>query len=220
MAYPQKAIQQKHPLQTGLFVLFWMLCVLSGIAPYSRVVWFFHALVPITIMLLLYAFRKKYIPSIPTSLLLFTQCALLLAGAFFSFHRIPFLRVTLSTGVDRSLVDWLTHFVDGLVYACIFSDLAHQRYGKLSVWLSGAKGRTHRLIIGFCFGSALIWEMTEWIALIISGNLFVMTGGIAMDTVVDVGLTLLGGMAALPFVQKRNTASGQNGSRNPPSACL
>ena len=212
MAYPDKAIQQKHPLQTGLFVLFWMLCVLSGIAPHSRVVWFFHALVPITITLLLFAFRKKYIPSIPTALLLFTQCVLLLAGAFFSFHRIPFLRVTLSTGEARSLVDWLTHFVDGLVYAGIFSDLANQRDGKFSAWLSGAKGRTHALIIGFCFASALLWEITEWIALLISGNLFVMTGGIAMDTVVDVGLTLLGGMAALPFVRQRGAAVGQNRS--------
>lgn len=207
----------RHPFskpnapQRVLFGLFWALFLWSGIEPFRYTVWLFQMLVPLSLALLLFACRKRYIPSVPTSLLLFIQGSWLLMGAHFSFHRIPWLRVALPSGMERSLSDWLVHFIDGLVYAAVIYDLSAIRTNRVSRWLAQDRRRTPAAAFAVCFILAVGWEIIEWIAYIASRNLFNKNGGVALDTWIDIGLTLLGGMLAIPVLHlRRKTEAPQS----------
>lgn len=203
--------------QKILYALFWISFGLSGLQPLDRTVWFFNGLIPFGIAALLFLFRKRYFPSLPTALLLFLQGILLLLGAHYSFHQIPLLRITLSTGITRSVVDWVVHFVDGLVYAAVLADLRHLS-GRTGLWLNrgsqlnsspqpmGANRHFTITVLLLCFALSLLWEITEWMALLASGNRFLKNGGIMADTLIDVGLTLLGSLAALMVITRRRRA--------------
>lgn len=195
-----------------LFGLFWILYVLSGIQPRDRYVWFFNGLVPVCFALLLFAFRKRYIPSLPTTWLLFLQGLLLLLGARFGFQNIPLLRVTLADGSVRSLMDWVTHFVDGLAFTAVLTELhGHNRRfrdgGRFFHWTRQKKGRFGIMVALFCFGVALLWEIMEWVVRILSLDHFMVNGGIRLDPLMDVGLTVLGCLAVLASSARRDHAS-------------
>lgn len=226
MQTPSLSASGQRCPQKILYALFWISFGLSGLQPLDRTVWFFNGLIPFGIAALLFLFRKRYFPSLPTALLLFLQGILLLLGAHYSFHQIPLLRITLSTGVTRSVVDWVVHFVDGLVYAAVLADLRHLP-GWTGLWLNrgnqentdsqlnrgnqlynspqpmGANRHFTITVLLLCFALSLLWEITEWMALLASGNRFLKNGGVMADTLIDVVLTLLGSLVALMVITRR-----------------
>lgn len=182
--------------QKILYTLFWVFFVLSGIQPFGFAIWFFQGLVPAGMAILLFLVRRHYFPSLPTALLLFVQGLMLLLGAHYSFHRIPLLRVTFPDGLNRSVMDWVVHFVDGLVYAAILKEL-RLIPGRLSNWLTRTKQHFPATVLLLCTSLALSWELVEWLALVASGDIFHIYGGIMADTFIDITLTVLGGLVFL-----------------------
>lgn len=189
------------PFHKVLFLFFFAALCLSGIHPTDRFVWVSQSAAPILGAALLYAIRRRYLPSRPTACLLLLQGLLLLTGAHYGFHAIPFFRFRMSDGSLRACVDWLTHFVDGLVYARITIELRAGRpkhaapirpWDKLT-----AHGKTAALALCVSLALATLWELVEWLARLATHDRFVMTGGYSADTLMDMLLTVMGTLTAV-----------------------
>ena len=109
--------------RSSLFFLFWLAFVLSGIRPFDPIIWIWMSLPPVLAVMILFGFRQRFLPSKATAAAIFLQCLLLLAGAHFSFHAIPFFRITLPNGLERGYLDWIVHGLDGIVYVLLARDL-------------------------------------------------------------------------------------------------
>lgn len=192
----------RHITQKALFGLFWVFYAISGIQPEDRIVWLFQGLVPLSLAVLLFMMRKRYSPSLLTTWLLFVQCVLLLLGAHYSYHLIPFMRVTLADGTSRSLADWVVHFVDGMVIATVMADL-RDNTGISHQCLQLYKRSFSAIVLLSCLSVSILWEIIEWMALKISHNHFFLDGGIAWDTWIDVGMALSGSLLFLFVFSRR-----------------
>ena len=186
-------------LRTSLFFLFWFAFGLSGIRPGSLVVWIFQSLTPVCGALILFAVRKRFLPSIPASCVLFIQGLLLLTGAHFSYEKIPFFRLTLPDGTERGYVDWFVHFIDGFVFVLLVRDVLSVSSVIRANWLFRG------MAVLVSLGLAALWELTEWVARTISGDLFNMMDGFGADSYVDMAMTLAGSLLLIPWLKPRNS---------------
>jgi len=184
--------------RTYLFLFFWLAFVLSGIWPENFVVWIFQSLAPVCGALILFAVRRRFLPSIPTSCALFIQGLLLLAGAHYSYEKIPFFRLTLPDGTERGYVDWFVHFIDGFVFVLLMRDMLSVSSVIRSNWLFRG------MAVLVSLGLAALWELTEWAARIVSGDYFSMMDGFGADTYVDMAMTLAGSILLIPWLKPRN----------------
>lgn len=203
------------PFHVALFLSFWGAFCISGIHPVNRFVWVAQCVAPLLGATLLFAFRHRYLPSRSTAGFLLLQGILLLTGAHYGFHAIPFFRFRMPDGSLRACVDWLTHFVDGVVYARLTAelyldwrsrarmrDVAAPRHantrsegGRMAVWALGAS-----------LALACLWELIEEIAHVATNDGFVKDGGFSADTQVDILLTILGSLAAVAAGMTRHAA--------------
>ncbi len=182
-------------LRTSLFILFWLAFCLSGAHPSNRIVWFFQSLTPVCGVLILFAVRRRFLPSVPTSCILFIQGLLLLTGAHFSYEKIPFFRLTLPDGTERGFVDWFVHFIDGFVFVLLIRDVFSVSSVIRSKWLF----RWTAVLMSL--GLAALWELTEWVAGMVSGDFFAMMDGLAVDSYVDMAMTLAGSLVLMPWLK-------------------
>ncbi len=191
-----------------LFVLFWIAFIVSGINPSMRVVWFFQIISPVLLMSLLFSQRKKFLPSIITSFVIWIQCLLLLVGAHYRYHLIPVFRLQLPDGTTRGYVDWIVHFIDGFVFSLIARDI-------LSQFSYFTSKKLFRIVIVLAsLGLAALWEITEWIALVISKDAFSMYDNFSADSYVDMGLSLLGSLLIIYWIKPVKLHSNGNVTRS------
>ena len=182
--------------RSSLFFLFWLAFVLSGIRPFDPIIWIWMSLPPVLAVMILFGFRQRFLPSKATAAAIFLQCLLLLAGAHFSFHAIPFFRITLPNGLERGYLDWIVHGLDGIVYVLLARDLFRK-------FIPVTPNPLFRIIAVLCaLGIAALWELTEWAAGSASGDFFRMKDGLDIDSYVDMALTLAGGAACDPLAQR------------------
>ncbi len=178
----------------SLFFLFWLAFVLSGIHPFEPIFWIWMSLPPVLAVMLLFGFRQRFLPSKTTAAVIFLQCLLLLAGAHFSFHAIPFFRITLPNGLERGVLDWIVHGLDGIVYVLLARDLFRK-------FIPVTPNPLFRILaVLSALGIAALWELAEWAAGSASGDLFRMKDGLDIDSYVDTALTLAGALLAIPWL--------------------
>jgi putative membrane protein len=182
-------------LRTALFLLFWLAFCLSGIRPSSRIIWIFQSLTPVAGCLILFVVRRRFLPSVPTSCILFVQGLLLLTGAHFSYERIAYFRLTLPDGTERGYVDWFVHIIDGMVFVLLFRDIMSISSIIRANWLFRGTAVLTSL------GLAALWELTEWVVGAISGDLFFMLDGLSADSYVDMAMTLAGSLLLVPWLK-------------------
>ncbi len=190
------------PFRVALLLLFFIAMAVSGIRPADRFVWLSWCLAPVLGMTVLLVSRRRFRPSRVASCLLLLQGLLLLTGAHYGFHAIPFFRFRMPDGTMRACMDWLTHLVDGLAYARITLEacatLRHAgRANRTEQAACRSRGGPARLALCISFALAALWELIEWVASIATQDRFRLTGGFAADTLVDMGLTLLGAMVLI-----------------------
>lgn len=188
------------PFRSAALLLFLLALAASGIRPADRFVWLSQCMAPLLGLMLLLAFRRRYLPSRTGTCLLLLQGLLLLTGAHYGFQNIPFFRFRMSDGSMRACVDWLTHFVDGLVYARITYELyaavrTPTRNGRIQPTAIRTHGMPGLLAVCASLALAALWELTEWIACIATQDRYHLDGGYAADTQMDMLLTLLGALA-------------------------
>jgi uncharacterized membrane protein YeaQ/YmgE (transglycosylase-associated protein family) len=111
----------------------------------------------------------------------------------FHRHRLSAARRGL---VESSPVQWLGHFMQGLVPALI----ARELFVRLRVVDSA--GWRFSIIVLICMGISALYELREWTTALIAGaaaNAFLGTQGDPWDTQQDMLMALLGALCALVF---------------------
>lgn len=191
-------------LRTVLFLLFWLALAGSGIQPSNRIAWFFQCVTPAAAALILFTVRKRFLPSVPASCALFVQGLLLLVGAHFLYHRIPIFRLTLPDGTERGYVDWIVHFIDGIVFVLLVRDVLAVSSILRANWLFRG------MAVLISLGLAALWELTEWTAGLVSGDLFCMMDGFNADTYVDMAMTFAGSLLLVPWLKMNSPVSGES----------
>jgi putative membrane protein len=174
--------------------VFFFVLALSAIRPVSFFVWFFHALLPIGLFVILACFWRRLAVRNVTRGLVLLQLVLMLIGAHYSFKDSPFLRVTWPGLPERSVLDWVAHFFVAFPIAFVALDVVAGAGVRLNRW------SRCMYVLGCCLTPALVWELVEMLASMVTADSFDMTGGCKWDTHIDLGLTLLGGLlcCALP----------------------
>ncbi len=218
-------------LVTVMIVGFFSVLLHTALHTQNRFVWFFHSLIPVLALLLLLLLHKRFRPSLSTCLTLFFWSMLMLWGAQWEFQNIPAFQIQLADGTMRSTVDWITHFVDGVLYALLTWDILCQRSKapegnslpfsrkERRVWpifsgihsagyfIPSTSKTSFRMIVWSSLISSLVlalaWEGIEVLAALSTGDRFLMRGGVLFDTAMDITMTIAGTALMLPLLAKR-----------------
>jgi putative membrane protein len=132
--------------------------------------------------------------------LILVHCVILMVGGHYTYAEVPlgdWLRDL--TGGTRNNYDKLGHFAQGFVPAII----ARELFIRLDVFNS-VRWRDF-LIVSFCLGFSAFYELIEWWVALLSDEAaesFLGTQGYVWDTQSDMGLALLGAIAALVLLSR------------------
>ena len=187
-----------------LFALLAPVAAWSWIAPHDRFTWWMEAAPAVLGAVLILVFQKLFPLSTLLLVLLGLHCVVLLAGAHYTYARVPlFDWIRDATGGTRNNYDKLGHFMQGFVPAI----LAREFLLRTSPLRDGGGGRPSRwlpfLVASVCLAFSAFYELVEWLTAVTQGAAaddFLGTQGDVWDTQTDMAFALVGATAALFFL--------------------
>ena len=181
-------------------VIFTGVLVWSGIAPKDFVTWCLEVFPAVLGAAILWFTRERFPLTTLLYGLILVHCVILMVGGHYTYAEVPlgdWLRDL--TGGTRNNYDKLGHFAQGFVPAII----ARELFIRLDVFNS-VRWRDF-LIVSFCLGFSAFYELIEWWVALLSDEAaesFLGTQGYVWDTQSDMGLALLGAIAALVLLSR------------------
>ncbi len=175
--------------------LFTAVLVWSGVAPKDRFTWFLEVIPALVGVLVLITTYPSFRLSTMLYWLILLHCIVLMVGGHYTYAEVP-LFDTLKEwlGSERNNYDKVGHFVQGFVPAMIAREILIRRA------VVRGRGWLHFLVICFCLALSAFYELIEWWVALATGEgaeAFLGTQGYVWDTQSDMGLALLGAIAAI-----------------------
>jgi putative membrane protein len=178
-----------------LIVLIW-----SGIAPADGTTWGLEVFPAIIGGLVMWFTRNRFPLTPLVYVLILVHCIILMVGGHYTYAEVPLGEwVRAAFDGTRNNYDKLGHLAQGFVPAMIARELVV----RLQVFNS-ARWRNF-FIVSFCLGLSAFYELIEWWVALLSAeaaDAFLGTQGYVWDTQSDMGMALLGAIAALVLLGK------------------
>lgn len=182
--------------------------LLSGVSPYDPMTWVLEVFPILLGVPILIATGPRF-PLTPLLYrLLFLHALILMLGAHYTYARVPlgFWMQDL-LGLARNHYDRIGHLAQGFIPAILVREVLLRRSPLVpGRWL-------FFLVVCVCLAFSACYELIEWQAAVIAGeraDAFLGTQGDVWDTQWDMGLALLGALAAqvlLARAQERQLAT-------------
>jgi putative membrane protein len=191
-----------HPLLLPLLAALSLALLVSGWQPYERLTWFLEVAPVLVLMPLLWATRQRFRLTTLLYAWVAVHALVLMVGGAYTYARVPAgFWVQDWLALSRNPYDKLGHFMQGFVPALaareVLLRLSPLRPGKLLAFLVLA-------VVMFVSSS---YELIEWGAAVALGqgaDEFLGTQGDPWDTQSDMGMALLGGVAALALLARQH----------------
>jgi putative membrane protein len=171
-------------------VLLW-----SGIHPKDQFTWFLEVVPAIFGGFLLAVTYNSFRLTTLLYVLILIHCIILMVGGHYTYAEVPLFEELKSIfGSDRNNYDKLGHFAQGFVPAIIAREILIRKK------VVNGKGWLNFFIICFCLAFSAFYELIEWWVAVATGEgaeAFLGTQGYVWDTQSDMGLALLGAVAAI-----------------------
>jgi putative membrane protein len=178
-----------------MVVLVW-----SGIAPKDFMTWCLEVFPAVLGAIVLWFTRERFPLTTMVYVLILIHCVILMIGGHYTYAEVPIGDWWRDlNGGTRNDYDKLGHLAQGFIPAMIARELVI----RLSVFNS-ARWRDF-FIVSFCLGFSAFYELIEWWVALLSdeaADSFLGTQGYIWDTQSDMGLALLGAIAALLVLSK------------------
>jgi putative membrane protein len=173
-----------------LAVLIW-----SGVAPKDFMTWGLEVFPAVAGALLLWFTRERFPLTSLTYVLILVHAVILMVGGHYTYAEVP-LGDWVRDAFDgtRNNYDKLGHLAQGFIPAIIAREIVI----RLRVFNS-VRWRNF-FIVSFCLGFSAFYELIEWWVALSSNeaaDAFLGTQGYVWDTQSDMGLALIGAIAAL-----------------------
>lgn len=181
-------------------VIFLAVLVWSGIAPKDLPTWGLEVFPAVAGAVILWFTRERFPLTTLVYVLILVHCIILMVGGHYTYAEVPlgdWVRDAMDG--DRNNYDKLGHFAQGFVPALIARELVI----RLGVFNSAAW--RNFFIVSFCLGFSAFYELIEWWVALLSDEAaesFLGTQGYVWDTQSDMGIALLGAIAALVLLAK------------------
>jgi putative membrane protein len=197
------------PYRSWVLLVVLLALAASAIAPYDRRDWCLEHL-PTLAAIAFLVFYEKRPGGVPLDnasyTLLFLFTALHVIGAHHLYMRVPYdawCEATLGVrpsdlfGASRNHYDRFVHFCFGLLVMPVFAELVHRHVTRARRW-------TIVVAIAFVGLVGKVYELAEWLIAIVmspeAAEAYNGQQGDPFDAQKDMGLALLGSLAASPFV--------------------
>jgi putative membrane protein len=171
-------------------VLLW-----SGIHPKDQFTWFLEVVPAIFGGVLLAVTYNSFRLSTLLYILILIHCIILMVGGHYTYAEVPLFEELKSIfGSDRNNYDKVGHFAQGFVPAIIAREILIRKN------VVNGKGWLNFVIVCFCLAFSAFYELIEWWVAVATGEgaeAFLGTQGYVWDTQSDMGLALLGAVAAI-----------------------
>ena len=180
--------------------LYWILVfplalLWSGLRPHGGLTWLLDALPAIAAFVALVMTRRRFALTPVSYALLLVLCLLILAGAHYSFSRVPlFNELKPWLGTERNDFDKLAHFFQGFAPALVLREILirFEVLAKRSwLWV---------VVVGLSLALSATYELVEWWAALIlreRAEDFLAIQGDPWDTQSDMAAALLGALCAV-----------------------
>jgi len=180
--------------------IFMIVLIWSGIAPKDFMTWCLEVFPAVAGGVVLWVTCERFPLTTIVYVLILIHCVILMVGGHYTYAEVPvgdwFRDVFDGT---RNNYDKIGHFAQGLVPAMIARELVIRK----NVFNS-ARWRDF-FIVSFCLGFSAFYELIEWWVALLSdeaADSFLGTQGYIWDTQSDMGLALLGALAALVLLSR------------------
>ncbi len=182
---------------TWLAVFFGVL-IWSGIEPKDGLTWGLEVFPAIAALIALAITRKRF-PLTPLVYgLILIHSVILMVGGHYTYAEVPlFDWLRDATSMTRNNYDKLGHLAQGFVPAIVAREILIRK-----TIINGAAWRNF-FIVSFCLGFSAFYELIEWWVALLSdeaAEAFLGTQGYVWDTQSDMGMALLGAVAALALL--------------------
>lgn len=171
-------------------VLLW-----SGIHPKDQFTWFLEVVPAIFGGVLLAVTYNSFRLSTLLYVLILIHCIILMVGGHYTYAEVPLFEELKSIfGSDRNNYDKVGHFAQGFVPAIIAREILIRKN------VVNGEGWLNFVIVCFCLAFSAFYELIEWWVAVATGEgaeAFLGTQGYVWDTQSDMGLALLGAVAAI-----------------------
>jgi len=185
-------------LTAAWLAVFFGVLIWSGIDPKDGPTWGLEVFPAIAALIALAITRKRF-PLTPLVYgLILTHSIILMVGGHYTYAEVPlfdWLRDT--TSMTRNNYDKLGHLAQGFVPAIVAREILIRK-----AIINGAAWRNF-FIVSFCLGFSAFYELIEWWVALLSdeaAEAFLGTQGYVWDTQSDMGMALLGAIAALALL--------------------
>ena len=190
--------KQGKAVTAAWLTLFFGVLIWSGLNPKDGLTWFLEVFPAIAALTALAITRKRF-PLTPLVYgLILIHSIILMVGGHYTYAEVPlfdWLRDV--TNMTRNNYDKLGHFAQGFVPAIIAREILIRRNV-----INGTAWRNF-FIVSFCLGFSAFYELIEWWVALLSdeaAEAFLGTQGYVWDTQSDMGMALLGAVAALALL--------------------
>ncbi len=181
-------------------VVFMIVLLWSGIAPRDFMTWCLEVFPAVFGAVVLGFTRKAFPLTTLVYILVLIHCLILMVGGHYTYAEVPIGEWWRDAFEGtRNDYDKLGHFAQGFVPAMIARELVI----RLGVFNS-PRWRDF-FIVSFCLGFSAFYELIEWWVALLSDEAaesFLGTQGYIWDTQSDMGVALVGAIAALLFLRK------------------
>lgn len=175
-----------------LGVLLW-----SGIEPKDTLTWFLEVLPALIGALVLVSTYRSFKLTSVLYVLILVHCIILMVGGHYTYAEVPLFDGLF--GADRNNYDKVGHFVQGFVPAILAREILIRKQ------VVNGRGWLKLFVVSVVLAFSAFYELIEWWVALLSGEdaeAFLGTQGYVWDTQSDMGMALLGAIAALLLLSK------------------
>jgi putative membrane protein len=167
----------------------------SAIAPKDYPTWALEvAPAIIGLIILAFTYNSFRLTTLLYSLIL-AHCVVLIVGGHYTYAEVPLFDYLKPVfGWERNNYDKLGHFMQGFVPAILAREILIRKT------VVASKAWRNLFVISICLAFSAFYEMLEWAVALLTGTAseaFLGTQGYIWDTQSDMGMALLGAIAAL-----------------------
>ncbi|HEB93877.1 MAG TPA: DUF2238 domain-containing protein [Gammaproteobacteria bacterium] len=182
-------------LTVAWLAVFFGVLIWSGLDPKDGLTWGLEVFPAIAALIALAITRKRFPLTPLVYALILIHSIILMVGGHYTYAEVPlfdWLRDV--TDMTRNNYDKLGHLAQGFVPAIVAREILIRK-----AVINGAAWRNF-FIVSFCLGFSAFYELIEWWVALLSdeaAEAFLGTQGYVWDTQSDMGMALLGAIAAL-----------------------
>ena len=175
--------------------VFFSVLIWSGISPKDYPTWVLEVFPALIAIAVLFFTRNSFPLTTLTYTLILVHCVILMVGGHYTYAEVPigeFFRDVFDG--SRNNYDKLGHLAQGFVPVIVAREIVIRKN------VFSSKAWMNFFIVSMCLGISAFYELLEWWVALSSGeaaDAFLGTQGYVWDTQSDMGLALVGAIAAL-----------------------